>query len=108
MLDGYSVTPPGDLVDSYSTGGETGGGAQLSLSSIAGSFLSSLAGSVAQGVNNVIDNKTRTQNAAPSPDIAAAAAKPQVTSFLNGSVGGVSLPILLIGAGALIFLAVRR
>lgn len=94
----------------FSSGGETGGnsGAQLSLSDIFNGFVASVAGSAASGVSNLVDNKTRSQVAAPSPDLAAVAAKPQTASFLDSSVMGVSMPILLIGSAALVFLLVRK
>ena len=94
LLDGNSAAP--------------GGGAQASLDSILNGFISSVSASVAKGVSNVVENKTRSSNTAPVPDITAAAAMPQVSTFLNGQAFGVSMPILLIGVGALAFVLLRR
>lgn len=85
-----------------------GSGNQLSLSEIASGFLSKIAGAAGDAVSGKITNATRSQNTQPVPDLSAAAAKPQVSSFLDAQPFGVSMPILLVGIGALAYIAFRR
>lgn len=89
---------------------ETGGSSnfQASLSQIASGFLQNIANTAAQGVQNVVENKTRSSNTQPLPDLTAAAAKPQASTFLEASAFGVSAPILLVGVAALAFVLLRR
>lgn len=105
-LDGYSL---GDIATT-GTGSGVGAsnGGSLSLSDIAAGFLSNIAQSTSKGIANIIENKTRSSNTQPLPDLTAVAAKPQVSSFLDTKAFGVSLPILLVGAAALVGVLVLR
>lgn len=97
------------LVQATSKPDATGmGNTQVSLSDIANGFLSSIAKTAATGVQNLVDNKTRSQNTQPVPDLSAAAASPAASTYLNASAFGVSLPILVLGIGALAFVLYRR
>jgi len=82
-----------------------------SLSDIANGLLTGIAKSAAgaaQGaVEGSINNAPRSSNTAPTPDVAAAAARPGVSTFVNAKAFGVSIPILLVGAVAVIYL-IRR
>lgn len=95
MLDGYSTTP-----------------FEASLSSIAEGFvnktLQSLAGAAQGRIEGAINNAPRSSNTAPVPDVSAMAARPDVSTFISSTAFGVSTPLLLLGAGALLFLALRK
>lgn len=98
-------SPLGSFVSSDQ--GDPSPGTQVSLSDIAGGLLQSIANSAAKRAENVI-NPARSSNTQPIPDLSAAAAKPAVSSFMESQAFGVSIPILLIGGGALIWLLVKR
>jgi len=83
-------------------------GTQVSLDSLATGLLSNIFNSASKGIDNLIDNKTRSQNTQPVPDLSAAAAAPNATSYLNASAFGVSLPILALGLGALALVLYKR
>lgn len=101
------------MLDGFSNVGNSGGdGFQESLSNMAEGLVLNLFGSAAgalQGrAESVINNAPRSSNTAPTPDVAAMAARPDVSTFISGTAFGVSMPILLIGGAALLLLALRK
>jgi len=95
---------------SQNTGNDAGAsdGFQASLSDIASGFLQGIANAASRGIGNLVDNTTRSSNTQPTPDLSAAAAKPQVAAFVDAKAFGVSMPILILGVGALAFILIKR
>lgn len=79
----------------------------FSLSDLADSVVSGVGSGISGGISSAIGNLTRSSNTAPAPDIAANAAKPAST-FIKPSVLGISIPILIIGGGVLVYILLRR
>ena len=102
MLDGISIGGSRDAASSdiLQTLGQLAQGVVQSVAQNA-------AGALVGRVEGAINNAPRTQNTAPVPDITASAANP-AASFVNAKPFGVSLPVLLIGVGALAFLLSPR
>lgn len=101
------------MLDGFSNVGNSGGDSlSSSLSDIAEGFVVNLFGSAAgalQGkVEGAINNAPRSSNTAPTPDVSAIAARPDVSTFVSGTAFGVSMPLLLLGGAALLFLALRK
>jgi hypothetical protein len=99
------------MLDGYSTGSSNGNFASA-LSDIASGFVVNLAqagaGALSGRVEGAINNAPRSSNTAPTPDVTAIAARPDVSTFTSATAFGVSLPLLLVGGGALLFLALRK
>jgi hypothetical protein len=92
-----------DLFSIDESSGSSGGPLDDLFASVVQS-VSKGADSVIQGVaNNTVSSITQ-----PTPDLTAAAAQSPVSTFVSSKVGGVSAPLLLIGAAALIFLVMRK
>jgi len=109
-----ALISPDDILAASEAGSDTGdGGTSLSssLSDLASSLVQSVAKSAAGAAQGAIEGKlnnpTRSTATAPIPDLTASAAKP-MAAFVNSSVGGISLPILLLGGAALLYIVVRR
>lgn len=66
------------------------------------------AGALQGRVEGAINNAPRSSNTQPVPDVTAQAAIPSVSTFVDAKPFGVSLPVLVIGAGALLFLLAPR
>ena len=96
-----------DLISTKNGVGQSDG-TQISLSQIANGLIQSVASSAARKADDLINNNTRSSNTQPVPDVTAAAAMPQVSSFTNAKAFGVSLPILAIGAAVLAFVLIKR
>lgn len=84
------------------------GSDSLSLSDIARGFVKQVADSAAQALANKVTQPVRSANTAPAPDLTASAAKGSAASFLTSSVAGVSLPVLILGAAAVLYFYRRR
>lgn len=65
------------------------------------------AGAAAGRIEGALNNPRSTVTQ-PAPDLSAAAAKPQAAVFLNSKAFGVSTPLLILGAAALIYILVKR
>lgn len=104
------------MLDIIATGGskesQSSGGWLASLEELAQGVITSVAQSAAgalQGrAEGVINNAPRSSNTAPVPDVTAQAATPSVSTFIDAKPFGVSLPVLVIGTGALLFLLVPK
>lgn len=80
-------------------------GLSTSLSDIANGILRGVGSAVEQ---KLVSNITRSSNTEPLPDLSSAAANPKASTFLNGESFGVSMPLLLLGGGALVYLLAKR
>ena len=97
----------GGLVnDPADTGGNSG--SQLSLSDLASGVIQKIFNAAGDTAANAISNISRSQNTQPTPDLSAVAAKPQTASYLDSAPFGVSMPILVLGLGALAYIALRK
>lgn len=96
-------------LDGFSSVGNSGGDFfETSLSNLADGLIKSLSGAVQGRVEGIINNAPRSSNTAPVPDVTAMAARPDVSTFVSGTAFGVSMPLLLVGGVALLFLALRK
>lgn len=97
--------------DNFSMG-EGEPGISKSLSDIASGLVVNLAGQAAgalQGrASGIINNAPRSSNTAPVPDVTAIAARPSISTFTDSKAFGVSLPILVIGAAAVLYILSKR
>lgn len=100
------------LADSVGPANPEPNGFLASLSDLAESTITSIASSAAGALvgraEGAINNAPRSSNTAPVPDVTAAAASPGVSTFVDSKPFGVSLPVLLIGGAALLFLFAPR
>ena len=79
-----------------------------SLSDIASGIINRVADAAGNRLVDAVNNTTRSSNTLPQPDLAAAAASPKVSTFVSAKFLGVSIPILLIGGGALVYILLKR
>lgn len=84
------------------------GGLLASLSDIANGVILNVANKAASRLEDSVGNAPRSSNTQPVPDITAAAATPAASSFLDAKAFGVSIPLLLLGAGALLIVLLKR
>lgn len=84
---------------------DSGSGITSTLSDLASSFLSGVSSAATDRVSSAI-NPTASQNSAPSPDYAAAAATPGATKVFN--MAALSLPVILVGGGLLALLVLKK
>lgn len=93
-----------DILDTGSSADDTSSSLFSSLSDIANSTITSVAQSASNGISQAA---TRATTTAPAPDITAAAAKVGGT-FINSTVAGISIPVILAGGAAAFFLLSKR
>lgn len=97
-----------DIIATGSKDSQSSSSLFASLEDIASGVINSVAQSAAgalQGrLEGTINNAPRSSNTAPVPDVTAAAASPSVSTFVDAKPFGVSLPVLVIGSAALLFL----
>lgn len=100
------------MLDIIASGGSKDSGSSSSwfssLEEIANGVINSVAkdaaGALQGRIEGALNNAPRSSNTAPVPDVTAQAASPAVSTFIDAKPFGVSLPVLVIGAGALLFL----
>lgn len=93
--------------DSSSPTEEGGSNFGATLSDLASGFINRVVDRAADNLADKVVQPVRSSNTQPVPDLAATAAKAS-SSFTASTVAGISLPILLLGGVALVYILARR